>query len=121
MKKLTTLATILGLALACDAADLPVDTDVLEADTDTDADTDADTDTDTDADIATCSQLCSQAGNATPSEGSCAAQWFTANGYNLLPYQECAAIAGNEPGCNACMASLGASDGDCAAVADECL
>ena len=114
MMKLTRLLALAVLLSACD--DL-VKTTSDSGTTDTGSDTTDTTDT-TDG----CVQLCAQADSAGVSEGACVSEELQGMGYDVVgaPY-ECAAIAGNEVGCLACMAELGVSDEDCVTVADVCL
>jgi len=100
----------------------PTTTSSTEVTTDTDTPTDTDTDTDTDTAPAGCATLCSEAASAGTAEGACASQTLQGMGYDVVgaPY-ECAAIAGNEVGCNACMDVLGVSGEDCLTVRDTCL
>ncbi len=102
-----TVPALLLFALGCDAA---IDTDQ----------TDTETDTDVSDDVETCEDLCTRASTAGVDESSCAAEYLAGEGYDLLAHQECAAIAGDEVGCNACFDDIGATDAECATIYSEC-
>ena len=108
---------LLALAALLSACDDLVKTTTDSGTTDTGSDTTDTTDT-TDS----CAQLCAQADSSGVAEGACVSEELQGMGYDVVnaPY-ECAAIAGNEVGCMACMVELGVSDEDCATVAGVCL
>ena len=124
---LTAVALILTFALACDdtAKDSdsgPTATTTSGTGTGSATGTATGTGTGTGGTVDTCSELCSEADTAGVAEGACVSQELQGLGYDVIgaPY-ECAAIAGNPVGCQACMATLGVSDSDCAAVYQTCL
>lgn len=119
--RLTALALLIGGATACDLLGVDLGTD--DADGGDDPTDEQQTDDSGEPDVPTgCLDLCSEADSAGVSEGSCVSLELTRKGYNVIgaPY-ECAAIAGTETGCLACMEILEVTGEDCADAATTCL
>lgn len=68
-----------------------------------------------------CADLCARADSAGTDDGACVSQELQDLGYDIVNApRECAAIAGNETGCLACMSHLEVTDEDCVTVQATC-